>query len=168
MRAFLSKLSFGIDVRVNMLGSLASWLTTVLMLVMCVDVLLRYAFDLTQTWVIELEWHLFAILFLVGASYTLLYDKHVRVDMFYERYPQRWKGRVNAFGTLLLLVPWCIIIMIKGFDYTANSWSFREGSPQPNGLPARYLIKAFIPIGFGLLLLQAISEIIRSLIRKKG
>ncbi len=167
IKYFLSFISFVIDAYVDRLGIAVSWLTTVLMVLICIDVVLRYLFSITETWVVELEWHLFAIIFLVGASYTLLHDKHVRVDVFYEKYSRRTKDLVNTFGVLLFLTPWCIIIVVKGYDYTMNSWWFKEGSSQPNGLPARYLIKAFIPIGFLLLLIQGLSQLIKSTVRRK-
>ena len=145
------------------LGEAVSWLTLALVIIICVDVIMRYLFSSTKTWVLELEWHLFSIIFLVGAAYTLLSDKHVRVDLFYEKFRFPQKRLVNTIGVLIFLIPWSYVIIYYGFEYALNSFSFREGSPQPNGLPARYLIKSFISIGFFLLLLQGISIIIRSI-----
>ena len=163
MRNVLIGLSEVVDRLNDYIGRKTSWLTTVLMILICVDVLLRYLFSNTKTWVIELEWHLFGIIFLLGAAYTLLHDKHVRVDLFYERFSNKKKRWVNSIGMLLFLIPWCVVIIYYGFDYAANSFSFRQGSSQPNGLPARYIIKSFIALGFGLLLLQGISELIKNI-----
>lgn len=167
MKHFFSKWSFIIDNFIDRVGGAVSWLTTILMILICVDVVLRYLFSETETWVIELEWHLFAMIFLIGASYTLLYDKHVRVDLFYEKFSRRKKDLVNTIGVLLFLIPWSIIIISKGIDYTINSWNFNEGSSQPGGLPMRFIIKSFIPLGFILLLIQGISELIKAQVRKR-
>ena len=158
---FLSIAKF-IDQLNTKLGNAVSWLTAVLMVIICIDVVMRYLFSSTKTWVLELEWHLFAIIFLIGAAYTLLEDKHVRVDLFYEKFSVRKKNIVNIIGVLIFLIPWSIVIIYYGYEYAINSYSFREGSPQPNGLPARYIIKSFIAIGFFLLFLQGLSVLIKS------
>jgi len=167
MGRWITHISNAIDSIVDRLGRGVSWLTAVLMTIICVDVIMRYLFSSTKTWVIELEWHLFAIIFLIGASYTLLHDKHVRVDLFYERFGNKKKSIVNAIGILLFLVPWTMVVIYYGWDYMLNSFSFREGSSQPNGLPARYVIKSFIVSGFVLLLLQGISEILKAFTQQK-
>ena len=148
------------------MGRTMSWLTTILMLLICFDVIQRYFFNQSQTWLLELEWHLFSLMFLFGASYALLHDKHVRVDVFYEKFNANWKDVVNLFGILLFLLPWVIIVILHGWDYMLNSFYFREGSPQPNGLPARYFIKSAIVIGFLLLGIQGLSIFTRTLIRR--
>ena len=79
-----------------------SWLTGALMILICADVLMRYCFSTTKTWVLELEWHLFSIIFLVGASYTLLHDKHVRVDVFYEHFSHNIKKMGQYFGHVIV------------------------------------------------------------------
>ena len=162
MKIFLG-LARLIDVLNRKLGESVSWLTLVLVIVICIDVIMRYLFSSTKTWVLELEWHLFSIIFLIGAAYTLLSDKHVRVDLFYEQFKPSRKRLVDTIGVLIFLIPWSCVIIYYGFEYALNSFSFKEGSPQPNGLPARYLIKSFISIGFFLLLLQGISIVIHSL-----
>lgn len=164
---FLSKIASGIDKFTDRIGQMTSWITLILVVMICIDVVMRYLFSITKTWIIELEWHFFAVLFLLGASYTLLADKHVRVDVFYERFSPQRKNLVNILGVLLFLIPWSAVIIYYGWDYMVNSFSFREGSSQPNGLPARYIIKSFIVIGFVLLLLQGISELIKAAINKK-
>ncbi len=138
-------------------GEQVKWITTILVLLVFTDVVLRYAFSSTSAWVTELEWHLFALIFLLGAAYGLKEDKHVRVDLFYAKYSERRKALVDLVGTLLFLVPWCVVIIMTSFRYAENSWYFGETSPDPGGLPARYLIKFAITVGFVLLLLQAFS-----------
>ena len=89
MKSVFHSLSKSIDRFIDRTGNAVSWLTAVLMILICVDVVMRYLFSSTKTWVIELEWHLFAIIFLIGASFGLLHDKHVRVDVFFERFSSK-------------------------------------------------------------------------------
>ncbi len=149
-------------------GRLTAWLTALLVVLVCYDVFTRYLLNETRAWVMELEWHLFALVFLFGAAYALKHDKHVRVDLFYARFSERDKAWVNLLGGGLFLVPWCLLIIYWSFDYAQLSFSVREGSPDPGGLPARYLIKSAVPIGMFLLLLQAISMIIKSVFTLKN
>lgn len=163
MRSALVSFSEIVDRIVEYVGRSVSWLALALVILICADVLMRYLFDSSKTWIIELEWHIFAVLFLLGMSYTLLHDKHVRVDLFYERFSQRRQRIVSIVGILFLVLPWCLVVLDTSWDYFSNSFSFREGSPQPNGLPARYVIKSFIFIGFSLLTLEALSVMIKSI-----
>lgn len=142
-------------------GQATSWLTTTLMLLICFNVAMRYLFNNSEAWRTELEWHLFALIFLLGAGYALKHDKHVRVDLFYANFTEQQKAIVNFIGTLLFLLPWCAIIIYASYNYAHNSWLMNEGSPD-NGLPARYLIKFAITLGFSLLFLQAIAVLINS------
>ncbi|GJM30235.1 MAG: C4-dicarboxylate ABC transporter [Cyclobacteriaceae bacterium] len=138
-------------------GNVVSWLTAILVLVICYDVVMRYLFNSSSVAIYEIEWHIFALIFLLGAGFALKHDKHVRVDVFYSRFPEKTRAWVNLAGTTLLLFPFCIILITEGFDFVANSFRLSESSPDPGGLPARYLIKAAIPVGMGLLLIQAVS-----------
>ncbi|MEM6321080.1 MAG: TRAP transporter small permease subunit [Bacteroidota bacterium] len=145
------------------IGTATAWLTVLLMVWVCFDVAMRYIFNNSVAWRTELEWHIFALIFLFGAGYALKHDKHVRVDLFYAKFSEKQKAVVNFLGTLLFLIPWCVVILMASYRYAHNSWLMNEGSPD-NGLPARYLIKFAITIGMGLLLLQAISLLINSLL----
>lgn len=162
MKHFLAMLSFVIDNYTDRVGRVVSWLTTILMLLISIDVIMRYLFSITETWIIELEWHLFAILFLVGASYALLYDKHVRVDLFYENFTLSRKRLINAMGIIFFLLPWAWVVISHGFDYFYMSYRWGEGSPQPTGLPSRWIMKLMIVVGFVLLLIQGLSQLIRA------
>ena len=144
------------------IGQVNAWLTSMLMLLVCFNVGMRYLFNNSEAWRTELEWHLFALIFLIGAGYALKHDKHVRVDLFYAKYSEKRKALINFIGTIVFLLPWCIIIIYTSYNYAHNSWLMNEGSPD-NGLPARYIIKFAITIGFVLLLIQAISIISDSL-----
>jgi TRAP-type mannitol/chloroaromatic compound transport system permease small subunit len=105
--------------------------------------------------ILELEWHFFGLIFLLGSAYTLQMDKHVRVDVFYNNFSEKQKGVVDLLGTLFLLIPWCIVGISTCYNYASNSFYIKEQSPNPGGLPAWYIIKYFIVLSFVLLLIQA-------------
>lgn len=163
MKGFLKTLFEGAKQINEWVGRATSWLTLVLVLVVCVDVTRRYLFQSSSVWVGELEWHLYALIFLFGAGYALKHDRHVRVDLFYAKYSPRDRHWTNLLGHLLFLVPWCILIIVTSYSYAQGSFAINEGSPNPNGLPYRFIIKFAITIGVGLLLLQAILQIIDSI-----
>lgn len=145
-------------------GRSISWLTTGLVLLVCLDVFRRYALNATTVAIIELEWHIFALIFLLGAGYSLRHDKHVRVDVFYNRFSAKGKAWVNFLGGLIFLLPFCITLIYTSYSFMLHSFKFNEGSPNPGGLPARYLIKGAIVLGLTLLLLQTTGLILSSLL----
>ncbi|MEP1097754.1 MAG: TRAP transporter small permease subunit [Cyclobacteriaceae bacterium] len=151
-----------IDKIVKQVGTLVSWLTLLLVVVIVIDVALRYLFNTTSAASFELEWHLFAAIFLLGAAYTLQQDKHVRVDVFYHRFSDKTRAWVNLTGTVLLLLPFCTVAFWESLSFVENSYAVRETSPDPGGLPARYVIKAAIPAGFFLLGLQGVNLVLKS------
>lgn len=143
-------------------GKAASWLSLLLVLVVCFDVITRYLFNDTRIWMVELEWHLSSALFLLSGAWALQCDRHVRVDVFYSRFSVEDKGRVNLWGTLLLLIPWAVVILWVSMGNAWQSFLLREGSPDPGGLPARYLVKSLVPLSFFLLILQAFSTLYKA------
>lgn len=145
---------------VEWFGALAGWMNVLLIVVICVDVALRYVFHMTRIWVIELEWHLFGAAFLLGGAATLLADRHVRVDIFYVRLPWRWKRVIDAVGYVLFLIPWSILILYMSWGYVLHAWQQGEGSPNPGGLPYYFIIKSTILIGFGLMIMAAIVRVV--------
>lgn len=140
-------------------GKISSWFTLVLILLVGFDVIARYFFDSSRAWVMELEWHLFALIFLMGSAFCFKNDQHVRVDLFYADFSSRNKALVNLVGGIFLLIPWCVFIIWTSFDYALLSFQIREKSPDPGGMPFRYVIKFAIVLGFLLLLLQALISI---------
>lgn len=151
----------------EMVGKTVSWLTLLLVLVVCLEVVRRTLFNITSIWSMELQWHIFSLIFLLGAGYALKHDRHVRVDLFYTNFSKRDQAWVNFFGSILLLIPWLLVTIYFSFFYALDSWYLGEGSPDPGGLPARYLIKFAVPVGLSLLLLQAISVTLSSLVTLK-
>jgi TRAP-type mannitol/chloroaromatic compound transport system permease small subunit len=138
-------------------GERVKYLTTILVGLIFCDAISRYLFATSKAWVTDLEWHVFALIFLLGAGYAFQEDQHVRVDVFYTKWSERRKAWLNLIGTIVFLIPWCLIVIYTGFHYAENSFAIGEGSPDPGGLPARWLIKGAIALGFVLLLLQALN-----------
>jgi len=151
------------------IGKTISWLSIALIFVFIFDVTLRYVFDFTLIWVTELETYLFVFLFLFAIGYALKHDRHVRVDVFYSKLSKRRKAWVNLIGTIFFLFPWIILVVMVGWKYAHFSYLINESSPQPGGLPALYILKSSIFIGFILLGLQGVSLLFQSIttIQKK-
>jgi len=145
-------------------GLIAAWLTTVLVLNVFYDTIMRYIFNEGNIGIQELEWHIFSVIFLLGAAYTLKHDGHVRVDIVYTRLSRRTRAWIDLIGSFTMLIPFCLIVIYATKIFVLNSWAVREMSPDPGGLPARYIIKAMIPAGFFLLLLQGISQAFKNLL----
>jgi TRAP-type mannitol/chloroaromatic compound transport system permease small subunit len=139
-------------------------LSLLLVLVTAFDVVMRYAFRTSFVFVQELEWHIFAFLFLLAAGYAHLRRDHVRVDLVYARLPARRRATVDVLGSLVFLFPTCFLLVTTAIPFVQASFGVREGSPDPGGLPARYLLKAAIPAGFLLLGLQGVSELIKDVL----
>lgn len=150
------------------MGRAVAWATGLVVVVVFADVVMRYAFNTSFVFTQELEWHLFAFIFLMGAGYTLLRDGHVRVDIFYQRMSARSQAWINLLGVLFFLIPGCVMIIATSLSFVANSWTVMEGSPDPGGIPYRFALKACIPAGFALVLLQGISLGIKSLLTIVG
>ncbi len=150
-------------------GKITSWLSFILVLVISADVFLRYVFNYSIAAFYELEWHLFACIFILGSSYTLQKDRHVRVDVFYNEFSENTKNWINLLGTLLFLLPFSYIIIISSVPFVINSYQILESSPDQGGLPFRFIIKSIIPIGFSLFFLQGCLQVSKylSLIFKK-
>ena len=144
-------------------GLAVSWLTGLLVLVVCYDVFTRYMLQDSLVAVQELEWHLFAMVFLLGAAFTLKHDRHVRVDVLYSTFSPRRKALVNLAGSVLFLVPFCLVGIWGSQAFVKTSFLIGETSPDPGGLPARFILKSMIPIGFFFVLLQGIAMSFKSL-----
>lgn len=163
MKSFLQRVVYTLNTINEWVGRTVSWLTLLLVLLVCFNVMRRHFFNSADAWGGELEWHLFALIFLLGAGYAFKYERHVRVDLFYAKYSERNKAWTNLIGGLLFLIPWCAIVIWFSWNYAMGSWEINETSPNPNGLPYRYIIKFAITVGIGFLLLQALSSVIQSI-----
>jgi TRAP-type mannitol/chloroaromatic compound transport system permease small subunit len=161
-------LSRWIDTMNEWIGRGVAWVTLALVLVVFIDVVMRYLFNTSFVFTQELEWHLFGFIFLIGAGYTLLKDGHVRVDIIYQRLGLKGRAWINLFGVLLFLIPGCLMVISTSWKFAVNSFAMLEGSPDPGGIPLRFIIKGCIPLGFTLLLMQGISLGIQSFIQIMG
>lgn len=139
-------------------------MSLLLVLITVYDVTLRYFFKSGSIAVQELEWHLFAVIFLVSMGYTLAADEHVRVDIFYGKMSRRGKAIVNVLGCLFFLIPFCILGVWASAPFVENAFTIAEISPDPGGLPHRFIIKAAIPLGFFFLGLQALAMLFREIL----
>ena len=161
---FLRKVSQIIDSFTDKIGLIVAWLTTILVLNVFYDVIMRYAFHHGNIAVQEMEWHIFSVIFLIGAAYTLKEDGHVRVDIIYTKLSNKQKAWIDFLGTFVFLIPFCIIVIYASLNFIEASWAVREVSPDPGGLPGRYVLKAMIPLGFLLMIIQGISQAIKNLL----
>lgn len=153
-----------IDALNEKVGRLTGGIVLLLVLIIVFDVGNRYLFHEGSVALQELQWHLFSLIFLLGAAYTLKYDAHVRVDMLYQKLNDRQRLGINLFGHLFLLIPFCLLVIKSSWPFVYEAFKIQEISPDSGGLPYRFLLKAAIPIGFGLLMLQGISQSLSYLI----
>ena len=149
---------------IDLVGRATSWLALAIVVLMATNVVLRYLFSYGSVWAQELEWHLLAPLILFAIAYALQKGEHVRVDVMYARFTPRGKALVNIVeGVLCLAI--AVIIVWLSIKYVQQSYVINEQSPDPGGLTHRWILKALIPLGFVLVGLQAIAEIVKSAAR---
>ena len=152
-----------IDCCNKIIGNSISWLTLIMVLVTVLVVVLRYGFSIGFIWMQESVRFMYAAVFLLCAGYTLLNDKHVRVDVLYLRMNDRNRAIVELFGNIFFLIPVCFIIFYFSWNYVINSWNQLEGSKEERGLHLVYIMKTFIWCFSIFVGLQGISNIIKSL-----
>lgn len=158
-------LARGVDRGNEVLGAVTAWLVVLMVLAGAWNALARWVgraagVMLSSNSLIEFQWYLFSLVFLLGAADTLRRNGHVRVDAVYSRLAPRRKALVNLVGTLLFLIPFCLFAIGASWPSVANSFAIREMSPDPGGLP-RWPIKAMVPLAFLLLLLQGLAAALR-------
>ena len=153
-----------LDRGIEWLGRGCAWLTLVLVLLVAGDVIMRYGWHVGSVAEQELQWHLLAVIAMISASYTLQQGEHVRVDIFYQYYSARVKSVLEVVVSLLVVVPCSAFLAWMCLDFVVQSWALDEGSADPGGLPARYVIKAFVPLGFALVGVQGLASGLRELV----
>ena len=144
------------------IGHSVAWLTLSMVLVTFLIVILRYLFNIGSIAIQESVLYMHAMVFMLGAAFTLKQNGHVRVDIFYQKMPKRFQALVNCIGILLLLFPVCGFIAWSSWDYISEAWRLKESSREAGGLPWIYLLKTTIIIMTGLLFLQGISDLIKN------
>ena len=147
----------------DLMGWIAGILNLLMLLNVFYDSIMRYFFSRGSIALQEMEWHLFAMVFLFGIAYALKNDGHVRVDVFYDRFSPRWKAIVNIGGTLLLVLPLSVLVIEGSVWYVQEAISTGEVSGDPGGLPYRWLIKLVIPASFVFLLVSATGFVIHNI-----
>lgn len=156
-----NRLSNAIDRIIVTAGDLASWLWPILVVVTVAQVVLRYGFGQGSIMFEELQWHIYAVGFMIGLSYCADVDRHVRVDVVAEKWSPRTRGWIELIGLAAFLLPFVLIVAIEGVPYARSAYDFNEVSAAPGGLPYRWVLKSFITIAFALLALTAFSRMTR-------
>ncbi len=162
----LQRISAAIDRLNDRIGSAIQWLALVTVVIGAFNAIARYAgrytgVSLSSNAYLDLQWYLFSLIFLMGAAYGLNHDYHVRVDVLYSRLGRRARAWIDLVGSVLFLVPFAALMLWVSWGPVYRSWAILEASPDPGGLP-RYPIKAVILVAFFLLLLQALSQIVKN------
>lgn len=166
------RIASAIDRLNDLVGRAVAWLALGMVLVGSYNALVRFVDRgigtslSSNTW-LEAQWYMFAALFLFAAAWTLRQNAHVRVDVFYSRLSPRGKAWIDLFGSLLLLIPFCAFLLWAVWPSVVESWIIKEVSPDPGGLP-RWPIRAAVPVGCVLLLLQGVAMALRSLAVVRG
>ena len=160
----LMRISDGLAGLVIGIGRLAAWLSVALMAIIIFDVVTRRFLVLGSTKLQEMEWHLHGVLFLMTFGFAYLKDAHVRIELLRDRFPTRIRAWVEIFGILLCVIPYCVLIVWFGLGFVERSFVQGEVSSALTGLPYRWIIKSFVPLGFLVLLLGGISLLLRCLV----
>ncbi|MEH6630216.1 MAG: TRAP transporter small permease subunit [Halopseudomonas aestusnigri] len=154
-------LSDTLDAFVDRIGILFSWLWILTVGVILYSVIARYVFSHGSVMLEEVQWHLAGAAWLVGLSYTLVHDDHVRVDVLHERFSLKSQAWCELLGILLLLMPFLIIALWETIPYALSSFEQGERSQAPGGLPMRWILKFFLPFSMGLLMVAASSRLLK-------
>lgn len=158
----MKQISHIIDLFNEKIGVLTSYLAIPLILITFFVAFMRYALDFGSIAIQEITIYLHALIFTVGASYTLKNNMHVRIDIFYNKFSNDLKKNINLFGTIFFLLPSCILIFTTSFNYVISSIMLLESSKEAGGLPILYILKSYILLMVFSLFLQGISEIIKN------
>ncbi len=153
-----------LDTAIDRIGRVTGWCSLAIVLVMSSNVLMRYLFHTGSVAMQELEWHLMAPICMLGLSYAILKDGHVQVDIFYGHFPERVKRIVDVASALLVVAVVAILFKLS-LPYVLQSYAIGEGSPDPGGLPYRWILKSMLPVGFLLLLVQSTAALLRAAAR---
>jgi TRAP-type mannitol/chloroaromatic compound transport system permease small subunit len=166
MRGWL-RLSGAIDRLNESIGGVCNWLVLAACLVSAANAMIRYAFSYSSNGYLELQWYMFAVLVMFGAAYTFKRNEHVRVEIFYVMLSERGQLWLDLVGTLCFLIPSCLLLSYLSVPFFLDSYDTLEMSGNAGGL-VRWPIKAVLPLGFAMLALQGVSEVIKRIAALKG
>jgi len=153
--------SDGIEKLVELVGKACSWLWVVLIVLIVVNVALRYIVGTNFIAMEEMQWHLYAVGFLMALSFAILYDGHVRVDVVAEQLHRRTRAWIELLGIVLLILPFVYVVIAYALPFVERSWRIGEVSAAPGGLPYRWVIKSFIIVGFAFIGIAAVARLLR-------
>lgn len=142
------KIAVAIDQGVKAIGHVVMWANVLLITAIFTQVSLRYLLSQNYPKLDEIQWHFYGLVTMIGISYALVTDSHVRVDVLHMQLSRRAQRIIEVLGILTLLVPFLYLMIDQGYDYFYESWRVNERSDSPIGLPARWAFKAIIPISF--------------------
>jgi TRAP-type mannitol/chloroaromatic compound transport system permease small subunit len=163
-----SRLCLIIDSLIDHLSSAIAWLNTLLVVNIVVQVILRYALGQGKIWLEELQWHLYGTCIMLGLSYCLVQDAHIRLDIFHRKFSVVKKEYIELFGMLFLVLPLFVVLFFHGLSFVASAWHVNESSPHPLGLPYWWIIKSVLPFSMFLVILAAVSRILRAIVTIRG
>ena len=166
MQALL-KLSRGIDAFTRWTGKRLAWLIVAAVIISAVNAIIRKTFDTSSNSWLELQWVLFSIVFLLCSPWTLLDNEHIRIDIVNNALPKKVRNVIDLVGHLFFLIPLCIVMIVTGVPFFQRSMQINEQSGNAGGLP-QWPAKSLIMIGFAMLLVQAISELIKRIAVMRG
>lgn len=166
MKAAL-RLSAGIDRLNEAIGKCTYWLILVAVLISTANAIIRKAFDYSSNAWLEAQWQLFGAVFMLCAAYTFLKNEHIRIDIINSRLPKAVRDWIDLLGHFLFLMPFVILMIVDGVPFFITSYLQNEQSSNAGGLP-QWPAKALIPLGFMLLFLQGVSEIIKRIAVMRG
>ena len=164
----LLKLERGFEKFANIIGTITAFAIVLMILNVSYDVVARYFFRSGSIAMQEMEWHLFSVIILLGISYTLKEDGHVRVDLIYDKWTPRRKALINMVGAVAFILPITFLVGISSIHNAYEAYLSNEMSGDPGGLPYRWVVKALIPLSFLLLLITTIGFFIKNLNVYKG
>ncbi len=148
---------------IRKLGHVFMWANCVVILLIILQVVLRYGFGHGLVILEELQWHFYAVAFMFGLSYAVMTDSHVGMDLVYDKLSAKWQCRLDVFGILFLLLPFAGLMCYLSLDFVHESWRLGERSVAPQGLPARWAVKAVVPLSFGLVVVATVSRLVRTI-----
>lgn len=161
MQALLG-FSRAVDTLNERIGRAATWLVLIVVLISAGNAVSRFAFNISSNGMLEIQWYLFSAIFMLCSGYVLKLNEHIRIDVIAGRMSPRAQNWIDVFGFLVFLLPMALIVAYLSWPVFMNAWTTGETSPNPGGL-VRWPVRLLMPIGFLLLILQAVSELIKRL-----
>jgi len=166
MQALLA-LSRAIDAATRLIGQWVAWLIVVAAVISAGNAIIRKLFDISSNAWLELQWWLFAAVFLLAAPWTLALNEHIRIDILNERMPRWARNAIEIIGHLFFLLPMAALLAYTSWSFFIASWEQNEQSSNYGGLP-QWPVKFLIPLAFAILFVQGISELIKRVAIMRG